>query len=505
MPRAIVIGSGFGGLAAAVRLGAKGWDVTIAEKRDQPGGRAYVYRQDGFSFDAGPTIITAPFLIDELFEIAGTRTRDYVDMFPVHPFYRIRFDDGDVFTYDGDAARMREEVRRFSPGDVEGYETFMRKSRAIFERGFVELAHVPFLTPWSMVKVVPSLVRLESYRSVLGLAKKHIRSEKLRQVFSFHPLLVGGDPQHAPAIYALICYLEREWGVHFARGGTGAVVQALVRLIEELGGTLRLSSPVEEILIEGGRARGVRLAGGEVLSSDIVVCNSDVSWTYQNLVRPEHRPHNSDAKLRRMRYSMSLFLIYFGTKRTYPDLAHHTILLGPRYEGLLDDIFTKHRLAKDFSLYLHAPTRSDPSLGPPGCEAFYVLSPVPNLAGTTDWSRTKESYRDAIYDYLERTCVPGLRENLVTERLFTPDDFRDELLSHLGAAFSFEPRLTQSAYFRAHNVCPDIADLFFVGAGTHPGAGLPGVLSSARATDSLIPAVGRRTVGAGGPGGRPAA
>jgi phytoene desaturase len=492
VPKAIVIGSGFGGLAAAVRLGVKGYDVTVLEKRDRPGGRAYVYEQDGFRFDAGPTIITAPFLIEELFALAGVPAEERVHLFPIDPFYEIRFPDGSTFSYSGDPERMRAEVARLSPDDVAGYEEFMRQSRAIFAKGFVELAHVPFLTPWSMARIVPSLVRLQCYRSVLGLVRRHIRSEKLRQVFSFHPLLVGGDPRHAPAIYALICALERQWGVHFARGGMGAVVAALAGLVEDLGGELRLSSPVEEILVDRGRARGVRLRGGEVVESDLVVCNADVSWTYRHLIAPEHRPHTSDRKLDRMRYSMGLFLIYFGTRRTYPELRHHTILLGPRYEGLLHDVFRGRRLADDFSLYLHAPTRSDPSLAPPGCECFYVLSPVPNLSAPIDWATVKIAYRDAIYDFLERTCVPDLRANLMTERLLTPVDFRDELWSHLGAAFSFEPLLTQSAYFRPHNACPDVAGLYFVGAGTHPGAGLPGVLSSARATDSLIPAAGRR-------------
>jgi len=343
-----------------------------------------------------------------------------------------------------------------------------------------------------MVRTLPSLIRLESYRSVLGLVSRHIKSEKLRQVFSFHPLLVGGDPQHAPAIYALICFLEREWGVHFAEGGMGAVVRALCRLLGDLDGELRLGCPVEQILVDSGRARGVRLVGGEEIAADLVVCNSDVSWTYQKLIAPQHRPHNSDAKMRRMRYSMGLFLAYFGTRRTYPELAHHTIVLGPRYEALLDDIFKHKRLATDMSLYLHAPTRSDASLAPPGHEAFYVLAPVPNLAGGIDWSDVKYRYRDAVYETLERTCVPGLRDELVTERLFTPAEFESELWSWLGAGFSFEPILTQSAYFRGHNVCPDIANLYFVGAGTHPGAGLPGVLSSAKVTDSLIPALGHR-------------
>jgi phytoene desaturase len=488
--KAVVVGSGFGGLASAIRLAVKGYDVTVLEKRDRPGGRAYVFEQDGFTFDAGPTIITAPFLFDELFELAGRRTADYVRLFPIDPFYEIRFHDGERFRYSGDPARMRAEVQRLSPGDVAGYETFMAKSRAIFEKGFLELGHVPFHRPWTMARTVPSLIKLESYRSVLGLVSRHLRSEKLRQVFSFHPLLVGGDPQHAPAIYALICFLEREWGVHFADGGMGAVVRALVRLLEDLGGRVRLSCPVEQILVDGGRARGVR-AGGEQIAADLVVCNSDVSWTYQKLIAPEHRPHNSDRKLRRMRYSMGLFLAYFGTRRTYPELAHHTIILGPRYEALLDDIFKHKRLATDMSLYLHAPTRSDPSLAPPGHECFYVLAPVPNLAGDIDWAAVKHRYRDAVYDTLERTCVPGLRDALVTERLFTPADFETELWSWLGAGFSFEPVLTQSAYFRGHNVCPDIDGLYFVGAGTHPGAGLPGVLSSAKVTDSLIPALGR--------------
>jgi phytoene desaturase len=489
--RALVIGSGFGGLAAAVRLAVKRYEVTVVEKRDRLGGRASVFQQDGFTFDAGPTIITAPYLIEELFTLAGRHVDDYVQLFPVDPFYRIRFDDGSVFEYSGDPERMRAEVRRLSPDDVAGYEAFMEKSRRIFEKGYLELGHVPFLTPWSMVRAVPSLIRLECYRSVLGLVRRHIRSPKLQQVFSFHPLLIGGDPQHAPAIYALICHLERTWGVHFAKGGMGAVVRGLVRLLEELGVEIRLNAPVEEITIDGGRVRGVQVRG-EVLAADIAVCNGDVSWTYQHLIHPRHRPRNSDRRLQRLRYSTSLFLVYFGTDRTYPELTHHTIVLGPRYEGLLDDIFRHRRLAQDMSLYLHAPTRSDPSLAPPGCETFYVLSPVPNLKADLDWPAIQERYRDAIYDRLEETCLADLRRHVVTERLFTPDDFETELSSYLGAAFSFEPTLRQSAYFRGHNVCPDIPNLYFVGAGTHPGAGVPGVLSSARVTDSLIPPVQER-------------
>jgi phytoene desaturase len=486
--RAVVIGSGFGGLAAAVRLAVKGYDVTVLEKRDRAGGRASVFTQDGFTFDAGPTIITAPHLLDDLFTLAGRRIDDYVRLFPIDPFYRIRFDDGSVFTYSGDPDRMRAEIARFEPGDLDGWERFMARSREIFEKGYLELGHVPFLTPGSMARALPDLVRLECWRSVLGLVRKHLRNPKLRQVFSFHPLLVGGDPQHAPAIYALICHLERTWGVHFAEGGMGAVVSALVRLLDDLGVVLRLNAPVEAIDVDAGRARGVRIAGGERVGADLVVCNGDVAWTYRHLIDPRHRPRNSDRRLERLRYSMSLFLVYFGTRRTYPDLTHHTILLGPRYEGLLDDVFRHKRLAADMSLYLHAPTRSDRSLAPPGCETFYVLSPVPNLAAGIDWTSVRDRYRDAIYDRLERTCVPDLRRHLVTERVLTPEYFHTELRSHLGAGFSFEPRLLQSAYFRGHNRCPDVPNLYFVGAGTHPGAGIPGVLTSARVTDSLIPA-----------------
>jgi phytoene desaturase len=489
---AVVVGTGFGGLGAAVRLAARGYDVTMLERRDKAGGRGYVWEQDGFKFDAGPTIITAPFLFDELFELVGRNIKDYVEVFPVDPYYNVRFHDGSIFTYSGNPEKMKEQVQKFAPEDVAGYEKFMELSAIICKKGFIELAHVPFNDVWSMVKVIPDLMKLQSYRSVLGLVKKYIKSEKLRQVFSFHPLLLGGDPQHAPAIYAMICHLEREWGVHFAKGGMGAMVQALCKLITDVGGKIRFNAEVEQILVENARTTGVRLKGGEVVKADLVVCNSDVSWTYQHLIEKQHRPRNSDAKYKRMRYSMSAFLVYFGTKKKYPELLQHTIMMGPRYEGLLTDIFSNKVLSKDFSLYLHAPSRGDPSLAPPGHEAFYALVPVPNLqAKGLDWAKEKTRFRDSVYDYLENSLVPGLRENLVSERLFTPADFETDLLSHVGAAFSFEPRLTQSAWFRPHNQSEDIENLFFVGAGTHPGAGLPGVLSSAKAVMNFIPEVKR--------------
>jgi phytoene desaturase len=486
-PHAIVIGSGFGGLAAAVRLGAKGYRVTVLEQLDAPGGRAYVYRQDGFTFDAGPTIVTAPFLFEELWKLCGRRMSDDVTLQPVSPFYRIRFQDGAYFDYTGDPAAMRAEIAKFSPGDVEGYERYMKASEAIFKVGFEQLGDVPFSRWTDMARIAPDMLKLESYRSVYSLVAKHIKDERLRVVLSFHPLLIGGNPFTASSIYCLIAHLERRWGVHFAMGGTNRLVSGLVGLIEGQGGQVRCNMRVEEIVVDGGAARGVRLASGDVISADVVVSNADSAFTYRHLVKPQARSRWTDRRIARARYSMSLFVWYFGTRRRYEDVPHHTILLGPRYRELLADIFSRKHLANDFSLYLHRPTATDTSLAPEGCDAFYVLSPVPHLDSGTDWSQQAESYRKAIADELSRTLLPGLDEEIVTSRMLTPQDFQDRLSSYKGAAFGLEPVLTQSAWFRPHNASEDIANLYLVGHGTHPGAGLPGVLSSARVLDSLVP------------------
>ena len=486
-PHAVVVGSGFGGLAAAVRLGARGYRVTVLERLDAPGGRAYVHRQDGFTFDAGPTIVTAPFLLEELWTLCGRRLADDVELRPVTPFYRIRFDDGSAFDYTGDADAMRAEVARFSQGDVAGYERFMRTSEAIFRVGFERLGHVPFGRWTDMARVAPDLVRLESYRTVHGVVARHVRDPKLRTVLSFHPLLIGGNPFAAPSIYCLIAFLERNWGVHFAMGGTGRLVTGLVGLIRGQGGRVRCGAEVREILVEGGVARGVALASGERLAAEVVVSNADSAWTYRHLVPAEARRRWTDRRIERARYSMSLFVWYFGTDRTYPDVPHHTILLGPRYRGLLDDIFRRKVLPDDFSLYLHRPTATDPSLAPPGKDAFYVLSPVPHLGSGTDWAAEAEGYRRRIAAHLERTVLPGLGRAVVTSRVLTPQDFQDRLRSFRGAGFGLEPVLTQSAWFRPHNKSEDVERLYLVGAGTHPGAGLPGVLSSAKVLDSVVP------------------
>ncbi len=487
-PHAAIIGAGFGGLAAAVRLAARGYGVSVFDRLATPGGRARVFLQDGFTFDAGPTVITAPFLLRELWDLAGFRFEDDVDLRAVAPFYRVRFDDGDTFDYSGSPDAMRAEVAKFSPDDVAGYDAFVAKSERIFRVGFEELAHVPFDTVWDMARIVPAMLRLESYRTVYGLVSHHVRHPKLRQVLSFHPLLVGGNPFSTTSIYTLIAFLERKWGVHFPMGGTGALVSGLVSLIERLGGALHLGSEIAEIALDGRRATGVRLRSGETVPADVVVSNADAAWTYRHLLPPGARRRWTDRRIERSRYSMGLFVWYFGTRRRYDHVAHHTILLGPRYRGLLEDVFGRKVLADDFSLYLHRPTATDPSLAPEGCDAFYVLSPVPNLDGRVEWPLMAERYRRRIARHLERALLPGLEDALVTSRVLTPKHFLDDYRSFRGAAFSFEPVLTQSAYFRPHNRSEEVERLYLVGAGTHPGAGVPGVLSSARVLDAVVPA-----------------
>ncbi len=486
-PHAVVIGSGFGGLAAAVRLGARGYRVTVLERLDAPGGRAYVFRQDGFTFDAGPTIITAPFLFGDLWRLCGRDIAEDVTLLPVDPFYTIRFDDGSSFRYTGDADEMRREVARISPGDVPGYERFMKASREICDVAFEQLGHVPFGDFTDMVRVIPDLIRLGGRLSVYDLVSKYIRDPRLRIVFSFHPLLIGGNPFSATAVYALIPHLERRWGVHCAVGGTGALVSGLVKLIRGQGGDVRCSAEVSEILVEDGAAIGVRLAGGEAIAADIVVSNADASTTLRSLLPPSAPRRWSGARVENARHSMSLFVWYFGTRKKFHDVGHHTIVLGPRYRGLLDDIFRRKLLAEDFSLYLHRPTAADASLAPEGCDAFYVLSPTPHLGSGVDWRAQAETYRKAIAQRLHETMMPGFESEIVTSRMMTPLDFQDRLGSYLGAAFSLEPTLTQSAWFRPHNRSGDIRNFYLVGAGTHPGAGLPGVLSSARVLDTVVP------------------
>lgn len=486
-PHAVVIGSGFGGLAAAIRLGARGYRVTVLERLDQAGGRARVFQQDGFTFDAGPTIVTAPQLFEELWTLCGRRMADDVTLRSLSPFYRLRFHDGGTFDCSADPAAMRAEVARLSPGDVEGYERFMALSAALCRLGFEDLGDASFSSLADMARVVPALARFGAWRSVYATVARHMRDERLRTAFSFHPLLIGGNPFSASAIYALIPHLERRWGVHWAIGGTGRLVAGLVDLLRGQGGALRLGAEVAAIMVEGGRARGVRLASGEEIRAAIVVSNADSAWTYRHLLGHTPRRRWTDRRLDRTSSSMGLFVWYFGTRRRYAEVGHHTILLGPRYRELLRDIFRRKVLSKDFSLYLHRPTASDPSLAPPGQDSFYVLSPVPNLQAGIDWPREAEPYRQAIQRRLSETLLPGLEQAIVTSKVLTPQEFQNDLLAWRGSGFGMEPVLTQSAWFRPHNRSEEVDGLYLVGAGTHPGAGLPGVLSSARVLDKVVP------------------
>jgi len=487
MSTAAVIGAGFGGIALAIRLQSAGIQTTLFEARDKPGGRAYVYEDNGFRFDAGPTVITDPGAIEELFAISGRRFADYVELIPVSPFYRLIWEDGYSFDYVNDQKELDRQIAARSPGDVEGYRRFLRYSEALLEEGYVKLGAVPFLDFSSMLRAAPALVRLQAWKSVYRKVSEFIADEHLREAFSFHSLLVGGNPFTASSIYALIHALERRWGVWFPRGGTGALVRAMMRLFVELGGVFRPGTRVAAIETEGNKATAVRLADGQRLPFDSVASNADVVHTYATLLAAHPRGGAYGGTLAKRRHSMSLFVCYFGLKRPQPQLAHHTVLFGPRYRELIGEIFKGPALPADFSLYLHAPSRSDPSLAPPGHEAFYVLSPVPHLgAANLDWSVVGPAYRDRLLSYLEARCIPNLSADLVTSRIFTPFDFRDELNAYHGSAFSLEPTLRQSAWFRPHNRDEVIANLYIVGAGTHPGAGIPGVVGSAKATASLM-------------------
>ncbi|WP_110687721.1 phytoene desaturase [Salinicola aestuarinus] len=487
MKRTIVIGAGFGGLALAIRLQAAGIPTLLLESRDKPGGRAYVYEDEGFTFDAGPTVITDPSALEALFTLAGKRFEDYVELMPVTPFYRLCWENGVVFDYVNDQASLESQIGKLNPADVDGYRRFLDYSRAVFEEGYLKLGAKPFLSFRDMLKAAPQLTRLKAWRSVYSMVSSFVEDEHLRQAFSFHSLLVGGNPFSTSSIYTLIHALEREWGVWFPRGGTGALVAGMVRLFTDIGGEIELNAPVARLETEGDRLTGVTLDDGRRLEARAVASNADVVHTYAGLLGHHPRGQKASASLKRKRMSNSLFVLYFGLDHNHTQLAHHTVCFGPRYRELIDEIFNKDALADDFSLYLHAPCVTDPSLAPPGCGAYYVLAPVPHL-GTADldWAVEGPRLRERIFDYLEAHYMPGLRSQLVTHRHITPFDFRDTLNAYQGSAFSVEPILTQSAWFRPHNRDSQIDNLYLVGAGTHPGAGIPGVIGSAQATAGLM-------------------
>lgn len=485
--KAIVIGGGFGGLATAIRLQAAGQAVTLVEARDRLGGRAYQLKQDGFTFDMGPSLITAPHLLEDIWRAAGRSLQEDIALVPLSPYYRIYFHDGRYFDYWGTPAEDEAEIAKFEPRDVQGYRTFLAATERIYQRAFADLADQPFLTLGGFLGVAPELVRLGAQRSVYSYVSHYFRNPQLRMVFSFHPLFIGGNPFRASAIYSIVPYLERLGGVHFTPGGMYSLIEAMECLFRTLGGKVRCGMPVEHILLHERRATGVRLEDGTALQADVIIANSDVATTYLNLLPASARQRTVTRRLTNYHYSMSCYLLYLGINRKYAHLRHHTIIMPDRYRELIHEIFDGQGVPDDLALYLHVPTKTDPSMAPLDCESLYVLAPVPNLAHGIDWAQEAPAFRDKIIHFLEQEAgLEGLEASIVTEHAFTPLDFASELRSYLGAAFSIEPTLFQSAYFRPHNRSNDIDGLYFVGAGTHPGAGIPGVLLSANITSCLV-------------------
>jgi phytoene desaturase len=487
MNRAIVIGGGFGGIAGALRLRAKGYEVCLVDRCPKLGGRAQVFEREGFRFDAGPTVLTAPFLFDELFQLFDRRREDYVDFVPVNPWYRFQFPDGETFDYGGTLEDTLAEIERFNHADKQGYEALVKQSQRIFDVGFTQLADQPFHSFTTMLRQIPSLLRLRCYRTVWQLVKAHIKDPRLRQVFSVQPLLVGGSPFDTTSIYGLIHFLERRWGIHFAMGGTGALVAGLQKLMQENNIDIQLNTTVKRILVDGKRATGVELESGEVLTADVVVSNVDPVHLYRNMLDQDHQTLSARLKQRHSRLSMGLFVLFFGTDKQYPDVAHHTIWLGRRYQELLKDIFHGSELPEDFSLYLHRPTATDASFAPEGKDSFYVLAPVPNLLAGINWEQEGPRLQERIVKALSDSILPELEKHMVADFYMTPENFAHDYLSAGGAGFSVAPLFSQSAWFRFHNQSEGPENLYLVGAGTHPGAGLPGVLSSAKVLDRLIP------------------
>jgi phytoene desaturase len=485
--RATIIGAGFGGLALAIRLQSAGVATTIVEARDRPGGRAYAWERDGFTFDAGPTVITDPACLRELWALSGQELARDVALVPVMPFYRLNWPDGSTFDYSNDETALRAEIARLSPDDVAGYASFLDYAAGVYREGYEKLGHAAFLDFAQMIRAAPALARYQAWRSVYSIVASFVKDERLRQALSFHTLLVGGNPMTTSAIYALIHKLEKTGGVWFARGGTYALVKGMVALFERLGGTLRLGDPVAEIETRGDRVTGLRTASGWQQDFDVVASNADVIHSYRDLLGGNGSARRMAGRLAGKRFSPSLFLVHFGVRGSWVGIPHHTILFGPRYKGLLTDIYDHGVLPADFSLYLHHPSVTDPGLAPEGHSTFYALAPVPHLGKLPiDWEAVQEGYADRILDEIERRLMPGLRERIVTRFHYTPADFARDLNAHLGSAFSLEPILTQSAWFRVHNRDDSIPNLYFVGAGTHPGAGIPGVVGSAKATAKLM-------------------
>jgi phytoene desaturase len=485
--QAIVIGSGFGGIASALRLRAKGYAVKVIDRAPMLGGRAQVFSRNGYKHDAGPTVITAPFLLEELFELYQEKLEDHIKLVPLTPWYRFYFSDKSTFDYGGSLEQTLTEIDRIEPKDKAGYLKLLKHSKNIFDIAFTQLSSIPFHRFFLMLSLIPKLIILRSYETVWGTVSRHLISPKLRQAFSIQPLLVGGNPFSTTSIYGLIHYLERAYGVFFAMGGTGAIVNALKNLMERHEIEIYLNTTVKNIVIDHGKATGLTLEDGTKLNADIIVSNVDAAYLYQNMIDANQVAPSSKLKIKVAHYSMGLFVIYFGTTKQYPEVVHHTIWLGKTYKELLSNIFDKKILSDDFSLYIHRPTATDESFAPTGCDSFYVLCPVPNLKANIDWSIEGEILKNKIIEALDQTILPDLKKNITDDFFITPSDFKADYLSMHGAGFSIAPLFRQSAWFRFHNKAEGIQNLYITGAGTHPGAGLPGVLCSAKVIDQLIP------------------
>ena len=483
----IVIGSGFGGLAAALRMRAKGYNVTLVEKHPDLGGRARVFKKDKFIYDGGPTVITAPYLFDELFDLFNKKISDYVKIVPLSLWYRFVFNDGETFNYNGDNKAMEEQVKKFSSKDYVGYKKLVNFTEKIFDKGFTDLSDKPFNNLVFMLKQVPALLKLKSYKSVYSLVSNYISNEKLRRVFSMHPLLVGGNPFSTTSIYTLILYLEKKWGIHYSMGGTGSVVNALEKLMKEENIKIIKGAEVTEILTENRDVKAIKINNSEVINCDYIICNSDPPNVYKNLIKSKNNYNFFfKQKMKRMDYSMGLFVYYFGSKKKYDGVAHHTIYFGKSYEKHLNKIFEKKVLSEDISYYLHRPSATDPNMAPDGQDAFYVLVPVPNNLSKINWDNEGDKFKNLVLDKMDKSVLPGIKENVVSDFYLTPDYFEKDLATLHGSGFSIQPKFSQSAYFRFHNQSEIFENLYFVGAGTHPGAGMPGVLSSAKVLDRLF-------------------
>ena len=483
----IVIGSGFGGLAAALRMRAKGFDVTLVEKHPDLGGRARVFKKDKFTYDGGPTVITAPYLFEELFLLFNKKISDYVKIVPLDLWYRFVFNDNETFDYNGDDKTMEQQVKKFSSKDYTGYKKLVNFTEKIFDKGFTDLSDRPFNNFIFMLKQIPALLKLKSYKSVYGLVSSYISNEKLRRVFSMHPLLVGGNPFTTTSIYTLILFLEKKWGIHYSMGGTGNVVKALEKLMEEENIKIIKNAEVTEILTENKDVKAIKINNSEIINCDYIICNSDPPNVYKNLIKSKDNYNFLfKKKMKRMDYSMGLFVYYFGSKKKYEDVAHHTIYFGKSYEKHLDKIFEKKVLSTDISYYLHRPSATDPNMAPEGQDAFYVLVPVPNNLSKINWENEGDKFKKLVLDKMDKSVLPGIKENVVSDFYLTPDYFEKDLATLHGSGFSIQPKFSQSAYFRFHNQSEIFENLYFVGAGTHPGAGMPGVLSSAKVLDRLF-------------------